>query len=82
MAGASEHHVRKTLAEVELRLAVAYATCVTVEQALMLQNSDYSREMAVCLRWGVGNAISHEQARLRKLASSIARHSDALAAAV
>jgi hypothetical protein len=63
--------LRRSLRDIERRLAVAYATCVTAEQALFAQNCEHDREIALCLRWGVSDAISQQQHRLRTIASSI-----------
>jgi hypothetical protein len=54
-AGAPPHGV---LRDIRTRLLVAYATCVTAQQALLAQNGEHDREIARCLRWGVADVLS------------------------
>jgi hypothetical protein len=68
--------LRRSLRDIERRLEVAYATCVTAEQALLAQNCEHDREIALCLRWGVSDAISQQQHRLRTASSSLSGPAD------
>jgi hypothetical protein len=46
------------LRDIRARLLVAYATCVTAQQALLAQNCEHDQEIARCLRWGVADVLS------------------------
>lgn len=67
---------RKALAEL-LRgmatdLSVAYAVCVTVQAALRYQDADEDRELELCLRTQVADAISRHVDKLRSFAQQLA----------
>lgn len=67
---------RKALAELlrgmATELSVAYAGCVTVQAALRCQDADEDRELELCLRTQVAEAISRHVDKLRMFAQQLA----------
>lgn len=53
-------------------LSVAYAVCVTVQTALRSQDADEDRELELCLRTHVADAISRHVDNLRLFAQQLA----------
>lgn len=53
-------------------LTVAYSVCVTVQAALQFQDADEDRELELCLRTHVANAISRHIDNLRVFAQRLA----------
>ena len=67
---------RKALAELlrgmATELSVAYAVCVAVQAALRCQDADEDRELELCLRTHVADAISRNADNLRTFAQQLA----------
>jgi hypothetical protein len=53
-------------------LTVVYAVCVTVQTALRCQDADEDRELELCLRTHVADAISRHVDNLREFAQRLA----------
>jgi hypothetical protein len=53
-------------------LTVAYSVCVTVQTALRCQDADEDRELELCLRTHVADAISRHVDNLRMFAQQLA----------
>jgi hypothetical protein len=67
------------LRDIRARLLVAYATCVTAQQALLAQNGEHDQEIARCLRWGVADVLSAQIDVLWTASSSLSAAHGSLA---